>query len=238
MTDSSLETPQTDAQTGTASRTELKARTRARILQAALDTLIAEGYAGFSMNKVAKRAGIAQPSFYVHFKSTEELFVALAEDVADRFIKPLQQSLEHVAVSLPPTELRRVVFMLFTTGFSVIQAQQPLIRMVWAERAQPNSPLGLHMRRFYEDTKQSWSDTLLRIGLVRNNESDLLRLRLFMDGVFALFETYASFWMEGRYPDVIQPANVLTDYVLHFWAGEIGRLYPGLRSQSVEVPGG
>ena len=103
MTDSSLETPQADAQASTASRTELKARTRARILQAALDTLIAEGYAGFSMNKVAQRAGLAQPSFYVHFRSTEELFVALAEDVADRFIKPLQQSLEHVAVSLPPT---------------------------------------------------------------------------------------------------------------------------------------
>lgn len=46
---------------------------RAAILDAALDLLAEEGYAGASLRKVAARVGIAQPSLYHHFATKEEL---------------------------------------------------------------------------------------------------------------------------------------------------------------------
>lgn len=208
------------------SRTELKAQTRARILDAAINTLIEDGYAGFSMNKIAKRAGIAQPSFYVHFENMDQLFEAMAESVADRFIRPLQEALVSVVQTLKPDEIRGMIYRLFLVGFDIIRDQQALCRMVWAERDQPNSPLGTYLDRFYRDNKQSWGEVLTNIGLVSTSESDRIKLALFMDGVFALFECYATQWMAGRYTEVKDPANALTDYVLFYWQEEMKRLFP------------
>lgn len=209
------------------SRHELKAQTRARILDAAINTLIEEGYAGFSMNKIAKRAGIAQPSFYVHFENMDQLFAAMAEDLAERFIRPLQRSLESVVLTLKPDELRGMIYRLFTVGFDIIREQQALCRMVWSERDQPNSPLGTYLNRFYQDNKAGWAQVLSNIGLAGNEDADKFRLQLFMDGVFALFECYATQWMAGRYPDVSYPANALTDYVLKYWSDEVKRMFAG-----------
>ena len=56
------------------SRTERAApATRAAILDAALDLLAEEGYAGASLRKVAARVGIAQPSLYHYFATKEDL---------------------------------------------------------------------------------------------------------------------------------------------------------------------
>ncbi len=208
------------------SRNELKAQTRGRILDAAINTLIEEGYVGFSMNKIAKRAGIAQPSFYVHFENMEQLFEAMAENMAERFIRPLQRSLESVVLTLKPDEIRGMIYRLFVVGFDIIRDQQALCRMVWAERDQPNSPLSAYLDRFYLDNKNSWGVVLTNIGLAGTSEDDKVRLRLFMDGVFALFECYATQWMSGRYSDVSQPANALTDYVISYWQKEMTRLFP------------
>ena len=46
---------------------------RTAILEAALELLADEGYAGASLRKVAARVGIAQPSLYHHFATKEEL---------------------------------------------------------------------------------------------------------------------------------------------------------------------
>ncbi len=210
------------------SRTELKAQTRARILDAAINTLIEEGYVGFSMNKIAKRAGIAQPSFYVHFENMDQLFEAMAENVAERFIRPLQEALVSVVQTLKPDEIRGMIYRLFLVGFDIIREQQALCRMVWAERDQPNSPLATYLNRFYRDNKDSWGNVLANIGLVGTTDADKIKLALFMDGVFALFECYATQWMSGRYAEVKAPANALTDYVVSYWQAEMKRLFPTL----------
>lgn len=207
------------------SRVELKAKTREKLLEAAIETLIEEGYAGFSMNKVAKRAGIAQPSFYVHFENVDQLFEALAEDVLERFIKPFQISLEVLVQNLKPDEVQGMVYRMFIVAFDIIRSQKPLVTMVWAEREQPASPLGSYLRKFYRDHKNSWAAVLVNIGLVSNSAQEQVRLNIFMDGIFALFENYASFWLSGRYADVKDLAKALTDYVMFYWRDEMARFF-------------
>ena len=114
------------------SRTELKARTRDKLLEAAIATLIEEGYAGFSMNKVAKRAGIAQPSFYVHFANTEQLLEALAADVLDRFIKPFQISVTGMVQNLKQEEARDLIFRLFMLAFDITSSRKALAASLYA----------------------------------------------------------------------------------------------------------
>ena len=213
-------------------RSELKARTRAKLLEAAITTLIEEGYAGFSMNKVAKRAGIAQPSFYHHFTSTDELLEALAQDALDRFIKPFQRSVQTMVQNLPQEQARELIHRLFITALDICHQQRDLVKMVWAERQQPTSPLGRQLRQLFTEIKQVWGDLLVRIGLVGTSPHHQLRLSLFMDGMFALFETYALAWIDGRYDDRDTLAQALTDYVLFYWQQEMADYFRSDRSDS------
>ncbi|MCG8671207.1 MAG: TetR/AcrR family transcriptional regulator [Pseudomonadales bacterium] len=206
-------------------REEAKAQTRAKILQATVQTLVEEGGAGFSINKVAKRAGIAQPSFYVHFDNLEELFEAVTQDVLDRYIEPMQTTLKTMLQDLEPQQVDSVLENLFLLAFDVIKDQEGLVRMAWAEREQTKSLFSYHLRRVDELLIESWGAVFIDIGLIADKERGGLRLRLFMDGVLALLERYVTRWLDGDYEDERPLAKALTQYVLSFWQEEVAQFY-------------
>ncbi|HHL42961.1 MAG TPA: TetR/AcrR family transcriptional regulator [Hellea balneolensis] len=51
----------------------------AKILDTAQDILIQEGYANFSMSKVAKLSGISRPTIRLRWANTDELFAAIVK---------------------------------------------------------------------------------------------------------------------------------------------------------------
>jgi AcrR family transcriptional regulator len=57
---------------------------RERILQAALETLLADGYAGMTMAKVAVRAGESKALIAYHFGSKQGLVAAAAAELRER----------------------------------------------------------------------------------------------------------------------------------------------------------
>jgi AcrR family transcriptional regulator len=67
--------------------------TRARLLDAAIATLVAQGYAALTTTGVCRRAGLSQGALFKHFESkagligamAERLFAALIEDFRDGF---------------------------------------------------------------------------------------------------------------------------------------------------------
>ena len=79
------------AKASTASPRKLaKAQTHNAIMKSALRLYSSEGSAGMSMNKVAKGAGIAQPSFYNHFASLDELQQQLSARLKDNYLSPMR----------------------------------------------------------------------------------------------------------------------------------------------------
>jgi AcrR family transcriptional regulator len=66
--------------TESVSRQERKQRTRAALLNSALELLADRGFASLSLREVTKRAGIVPTAFYRHFASMDELGVALVEE--------------------------------------------------------------------------------------------------------------------------------------------------------------
>lgn len=69
-----------------------KAQTRRALLKSALCLYRLEGACGMSMNKVAKGAGIAQPSFYNHFASLEALQQELSAQLKDNYLSPMRMA--------------------------------------------------------------------------------------------------------------------------------------------------
>src|SRR5260221_10106022 len=63
--------------TGPGSRAERAAERRAAIVQAAMDEFIARGFAATRLDDIAKRAGVAKGTIYLHFKDKESMFEEL-----------------------------------------------------------------------------------------------------------------------------------------------------------------
>ena len=62
---------------------------RERVLRAATDSFLARGY-GSSVDDIARRAGVAKQTVYQHFASKDELFKAVAGDLAKRVLVKLE----------------------------------------------------------------------------------------------------------------------------------------------------
>ncbi len=78
-------------------RDQAKARTRRALLKSALQLYSLEGARGMSMNKIAKGAGIAQPSFYNHFESLDALQNELSAQLKDNYLSPMRHGMGQYA---------------------------------------------------------------------------------------------------------------------------------------------
>ncbi|MEB1529562.1 TetR/AcrR family transcriptional regulator C-terminal domain-containing protein [Xanthomonas sp. WHRI 7945] len=85
-------------------RTEAK---REAIVEAAAGVFLEAGFEGASMTQIASRAGSSKRTLYGYFPSKEELFVAVAHSVAERFMEPILAALMQTEDDLP-TALQRL----------------------------------------------------------------------------------------------------------------------------------
>jgi len=60
------------------------------LIKKGLKILVAEGYEGFSLRKVARDCGVSQTAPYRHFKNKDELVLAIAQEAISKFNEVLQ----------------------------------------------------------------------------------------------------------------------------------------------------
>jgi AcrR family transcriptional regulator len=68
--------------------------TKQRIIDAALETLKAEGYAGTSAREIARRGGFNQALIFYHFKSVNGLLLAALEQTSDLRMARYRQAVD------------------------------------------------------------------------------------------------------------------------------------------------
>jgi AcrR family transcriptional regulator len=81
--------PKRPAAAPASNRAERAAERRGAIVEAAMDEFIARGFAATRLDDVAKRAGVAKGTIYLHFKDKESMF----EELIRTAIVPLVMSL-------------------------------------------------------------------------------------------------------------------------------------------------
>ena len=77
------------------------AETRDRLLKAAVDLYSAKGFAGASVEEIARRAGVTKGGFYHHFDSKALLIMAIHNGFVDLQISEIKAV---IAEELPPEE--------------------------------------------------------------------------------------------------------------------------------------
>jgi AcrR family transcriptional regulator len=116
-------------------RQQAKASTRKALKKSALKLYCSQGISGVSMNKVAKGAGIAQPSFYNHFSNLDELLSELRSELTQRYMEPLRRAVVEMLSNvdqLSPSQFkqynRQLLTLIFAAAFENITLFQRLIQ--------------------------------------------------------------------------------------------------------------
>jgi AcrR family transcriptional regulator len=72
-------------------------RTRDLLIRTAMQAFGEQGVAGASVQQIAARAGVANGTFYVHFRTKEEILTAVAERLAVELCERISQSQTAIA---------------------------------------------------------------------------------------------------------------------------------------------
>lgn len=192
------------------SRSEAKSITRRRLLEAAARLLAGEGYAGLTASAVARAAGLAQPTFYVHFRDKDDLLRTLGEEQTALLRARLKETRKRVMRGEGVAAVRET----FRVPLETWMEHPELFRLYTQEIHQPGSPLAQAMRRFRDEITNDLVEDLARMGAPAATPAERERLRMIADAMVAQSEALTSGCLEGRYSSVEAVVDVLTQFAL------------------------
>ena len=124
-------------------REETKAILREKILKAAREVFMTEGFESATIEKIAKTAGVGLGTAYNYFNSKEDIFIlAMADELVDTSVEepqPLKESNspEEVISAMVLGNIRRLNFfskkiwrVAFSSIFSSLKSGNPMIRQL------------------------------------------------------------------------------------------------------------
>ncbi|MFI7385042.1 TetR/AcrR family transcriptional regulator [Streptomyces sp. NPDC049813] len=124
--------------------TKRRARTRQRLLDAALDVFAEVGFGRSTVEQVCERAGFTRGAFYSNFSSLDELFLALWEERSARLLGDVRRALAGIDPADPDRAVRAAIaaapvddaWYRITAEFTAHALRNPGLRRVMAAREQ------------------------------------------------------------------------------------------------------
>jgi len=192
-------------------REEGKLITRRRLVEAATQLLGKHGLAGLSASAVAREAGVAQPTFYVHFRDKDDLLQTIATDKIGGLRTALSAARERVRAG-EGVEAIRETFRLPLRAFVV--AEPELFRLYLRALHQPASPVGEHARRLFDEFRQDLAEDLARLGIPASTPSERQQLDMIAEAMIAQTQALGAAYLEGRYSNLEDAVEVLTRFAV------------------------
>ena len=187
-------------------RREAKERTRARLLAAARELILAGSESRISASSVAKAAGVAGATFYEHFANRDDLLHALSVQLFDELRLTLAVQ-RREALEAPNDEQR--LRQEFRAPLEILAANPDLFRLALRVRHHPGSPLGDSSRRLTGNTRRDIVAELVARGYPANTMRERRRLEMIADIHIAATEALALGVVSGRYQDLDELADML-----------------------------
>lgn len=202
------------------SRQESKQRTRQALIDAILEVLSEDGLEGLTTTAVARRAGVAQSSFYVHFESMDAALEVAAVFVTDRMQEAVQEERKNMTIANPMSAIRSS----HAAALSAFLANPGLGRLYIRYRRSPSS-LGVIFRRLEEEAKESMMRDLSMIGLTPQT---LPHLSIWCDMAIAMSTRCAEGLIAGEYENIEDCLDVLQSMGAHvIMSGMMSQSKPG-----------
>lgn len=183
-------------------RQQAKAQTRKALLKSALKLYSQQGAKGLSMNKVAKGAGIAQPSFYNHFPNLDSLVQELSLQLQENYMGPLRiavlgmlKDVDQLSPIQFRQQLQQCLQMIFNAAFQNIQLFQHVVED--RPRFQSDQTQGLGM--LLVELQNEWTQVLKQGLALAGRQVPLTCVHLFVDSASAQIHELIMGCQEGRY---------------------------------------
>ncbi|MGH7897012.1 MAG: TetR/AcrR family transcriptional regulator [Candidatus Binatia bacterium] len=191
-------------------REEGKLITRRRLLEAAAKLLGETGYGALSASAVARAAGVAQPTFYVHFRDKDDLLETLADERIGELRARLREARERVRAGEGVDAVRDT----FRLPLETLLAQPALFRLYAQEHQQPGSPLGEKSRRLRDEVRRDLAEDLVRLGLPAATPHERQQVQMIAESMIAQTEALGLGYLDGRYDDLESIVEVLTRFAV------------------------
>ena len=204
------------------SRDESKAITRKRLLDGAARLLGEVGYGGLSTSAVARAAGVAQPTFYVHFRDMDDLVRALGMERIGALRARLRAAREELIAGRGVDAVRETFRMSVQTWI-----ENPGLFQLYAQEMQhPTSPMGKMARELRAEVHADLVRDLTRLGLPSSTKAERERVQMVAEAMIAQTEALARGYLDGTYKNVDAVVDVLTRFAVGLLTLE-GNIPPG-----------
>jgi AcrR family transcriptional regulator len=187
-------------------REEAKLITRRRLLEAAARVLRESGHGGLSASAVAREAGVAQPTFYVHFVDKDDLMQTLAREKVEGLRGPLREARARIKRGSGIDAVRET----FLLPVKALLEDPDLFRLYVQEGHHPNSPFGEEARKLRSELQADLAADLIELGAPARTSGERARLDMIADAILAQAEALGLGLIEGRYPQADAVVDVLT----------------------------
>jgi len=140
-----------------ASRAELKEQSRQRLIKAAITVLGEQGMSKLTTGKIARAAGLSQPSFYVHFTDMEDLL----SSVADQVVRPVQEVLAKAMSQLGSVSGEtkdEAIRAAWSEALDALLEERGVAEVLLAHRRDRTTPLGKGIRKAQDELLSSLSN--------------------------------------------------------------------------------
>lgn len=138
-----------------------KERTRAKLIEATLQVLYEQGPAALTTGRIAHAAGLAQPTFYVHFSDMNDALTQAAATVEERLLTCLREARATLKVSDPEETIRGV----FQSTIKALMSEPHMTELYLRHRHDVDSPLGRRFKEWTDRGRQDLERDLRHMGL-------------------------------------------------------------------------
>ncbi|WP_336603923.1 TetR/AcrR family transcriptional regulator [Agromyces seonyuensis] len=169
----------------TGSRADRTAQTRERIVRAAAETFIAQGYRATSLRDIAAAADLSHPGLLKHFRTKDELLMAVVDVFEDRNEAAL-------ALEVEQAEGGALLFEVLAERNDRTPGYLPLFAALAGEASNPSHPAHAHMRERYRRIVSFAADGLAEavdhdlVSADRDPVGEAVRLSAAWDGLQVL----------------------------------------------------
>jgi AcrR family transcriptional regulator len=181
---------------------------RVRLVEAALDAFHADGYPGTSIEQLCMEAGVSTRSFYEHFKSREQLLIALHDDLNARALEAVARAV----AAAPPDDLPARAYAGVRAYFDVVTTDPRWARIAVIESVGVSPTAERHRQEAlgrFADLIELEANHLAAAGVVPARDFRLTAIAL-VGAILGLVNTWSATpdWA-GQVDDVIHEAAEL-----------------------------
>lgn len=185
------------------SREESKEQTRARLMAAGRRMLATQGLASTQIRDVIGEAGLAIGTFYLHFKSKEDLFAAVVEESANELRRRLRAARRD-----EKTDIARRAENACRAFCEFVVTEKDLFRILFREGLAGTGPESELGRRMIDDSVADLREDLevgFQMGFLKKRTLDLLA-----QAIIGMCASVGFALLEEAQPDVEEATQFLS----------------------------